>query len=343
MEKYSTPPSVTTVDAARSDFGWLSLVGRTAMGLLSPGRSVSRLSILIYHRVLSVRDPLFPGEVDAAAFEQQMRLVRSSFNVISLAEAVRAMRKGTLPPRAACVTFDDGYADNAEVALPILRKLGIQASFFVATGFLNGGRMWNDTVIEIVRGAAGPLLDLEPVGFGRFDIAGIPQRQQAISTLIGKLKYLPLQERQVQIDAICDHLRPTLPDNLMMSSDQVRELHSAGMEIGGHTVNHPILARLDTATARREIAEGKDAIEGIIGAPVRLFAYPNGKPGQDYLAEHVGIVKHLGFDAAVSTAWGAMPSAPDLYQLPRFTPWDQGANKFMLRMARNLLKRAEVV
>jgi len=248
-----------------------------------------------------------------------------------------------LPPRAACVTFDDGYADNAEVALPILQKLGIPATFFIATGFLDGGRMWNDTVIELVRGASGAELDLEQLGFGRFDITDVPQRQRAITTLIGKLKYLPLQERKEQIDAICKHLQPDLPNNLMMTADQVRQLHNAGMDIGGHTVNHPILARLDASAARREIAEGKETLEAMIGARVRLFAYPNGKPGQDYLAEHVGIVKDLGFEGAVSTAWGAMPSAPDLYQLPRFTPWDQGAHKFMLRMARNLLKRAEVV
>lgn len=327
----------------RTDFGWTALAGRAAMRVLSPGKAVSRLSILIYHRVLPARDPLFPGEVDAAAFESQMRLLKSTFNIISLSEAVERMRSKSLPARAACVTFDDGYADNAEIALPILRKLGIPATFFVATGFLNGGRMWNDTVIELVRGVRGEELDLERVGFGRFEIGSVPQRQHAIAALIGKLKYLPLHERREQIDVICNHLQPTLPDDLMMRSEQVKELHDAGMEIGGHTVNHPILARLDASSARREIAEGKEALEGIIGAPVRLFAYPNGKPSQDYLAEHVGIVKDLGFEAAVSTAWGASPSAPDLYQLPRFTPWDQGAHKFMLRMARNLLKRAERV
>jgi peptidoglycan/xylan/chitin deacetylase (PgdA/CDA1 family) len=313
------------------------------MRLLSPGKANARLSILIYHRVLPVRDPLFPGEVDAQEFEHQMRLVQSSFNILSLADAVRAIRNKTLPPGAACVTFDDGYADNAEVALPILRKLGIPATFFVATGFLNGGRMWNDTVIELVRTAPGPLLNLEAVGFGQIDVSDTPHRQEAISNLIGKLKYLPLQERQERIDALCCHVGLALPNNLMMSSRQVKELHDAGMDIGGHTINHPILARLDAQTARREIAEGKEILEGMIGAPVRLFAYPNGKPAKDYLAEHVGIVKDLGFDAAVSTAWGAISSDPDVFQLPRFTPWDRGANKFLLRMARNLLKRAELV
>ena len=90
-----------------------------------------------------------------------------------------------------------------------------------------------------------------------------------------------------------------------MTSDQVRALHEAGMEIGGHTVNHPILARTDDSVSSVEIANGKEMLEGIIGGPVRLFAYPNGKPGRDYVRQHPEMVKRLGFDAAVSTAQSA--------------------------------------
>lgn len=325
----------------RDGFDWVSTLGRTAVGLLSPGGSNNRLSILIYHRVLPQKDPLFPGEVDASEFEQQLRLLKSCMNFISLADAISGIRCGNLPPRAACVTFDDGYADNAEVALPILQKLGIPATFFVATGFLNGGRMWNDSVIEMVRRVPGPLLDLRAIDLGSFDVGATPLRQQAISTLIGTLKYLPLEERRMQIERMSDRLQLELPNNLMMTSAQVAHLHNAGMEIGGHTVSHPILARLSPSDARCEIAKGKEALEDIIQTPVRFFAYPNGKPGQDYLSEHVRIVKDLGFDAAVSTAWGAMSANADLYQLPRFTPWDRAAHKFVLRVAKNLLGKAQ--
>lgn len=324
----------------RGGFDWISTLGRAAVGLLSPGGSNNRLSILIYHRVLPQKDPLFPGEVDASEFEQQLRLLKSCMNFISLSDAVSGIRRGNLPPRAACITFDDGYADNAEVALPILQKLGIPATFFVATGFLNGGRMWNDSVIEMVRRVSG-LLDLRSIDLGSFEVATTPQRQQAISTLIGMLKYLPLDERSMQIERMGDRLQLELPANLMMTSAQVAQLHNAGMEIGGHTVSHPILARLSSSNALREIADGKESLEDIIQAPVRFFAYPNGKPGQDYLSEHVRIVKDLGFEAAVSTAWGAMPANADLYQLPRFTPWDRAAHKFVLRVAKNLLGKAQ--
>lgn len=320
---------------------WASLPCRALMSLLSPGGSSPRLSILIYHRVLPQPDPLFPEEVDSDTFDRQMGWLAACFRMMPLIDAVRGLRQGKLPPRAACITFDDGYADNAQVALPILQKHGIPATFFVATGFLDGGRMWNDTVIELVRRAPGQALDLSGMGLGRFEIGTLPQRRQAIFSLLGALKYLPLESRQSQVEEMRALVPVDLPGDLMMSTEQVRMLHGAGMEIGGHTVSHPILARLDPAAARAEIANGKEALEGIIRAPLQLFAYPNGKPGQDYLSDHVGMVRDLGFEAAVSTAWGAAPRGADLYQLPRFTPWDRGRVRFMLRMAQNMLRTAQ--
>jgi peptidoglycan/xylan/chitin deacetylase (PgdA/CDA1 family) len=326
-----------------SELDSASHFGQALMTVLSPGGSPARLSILIYHRVLPHQDALFPNEVDSLNFNRQMGWLKSCFNIIPLLDAVRSIKTGTLPPRAACITFDDGYADNAEVALPILQKHGICASFFVAAGFLNGGRMWNDTVIELVRGTPGPIFDLSAMGFGTFEIDTIEQRRQAISALLNKLKYLPLEVRKERIEQMCGLVRVTLPNNLMMSSEQVKQLHRAGMEIGGHTVNHPILARLQRAEAYSEISNGKDALGSIIRAPIRLFAYPNGKPGQDYLSDHVEMVKDIGFEAAVSTAWGVSKRGSDLHQLPRFTPWDKGSTRFMLRMAQNILRTAHTV
>jgi peptidoglycan/xylan/chitin deacetylase (PgdA/CDA1 family) len=123
----------------------------------------------------------------------------------------------------------------------------------------------------------------------------------------------------------------------MMSSEQVRALHSAGMQIGGHTGSHPILASLSANEAADEIARGKTRLEQIIGERVTMFAYPNGKPGEDYLpARDPGLVKEIGFESAVSTAWGAARRGDDLFQLPRFTPWDRSYKVFGLRMVRNL-------
>jgi peptidoglycan/xylan/chitin deacetylase (PgdA/CDA1 family) len=121
----------------------------------------------------------------------------------------------------------------------------------------------------------------------------------------------------------------------MMTSDQVRALHAAGMEIGAHTVTHPILAEVTDERARHEIAVSRSRLQAIIGAPVRLFAYPNGIPRRDYYAEHAALARELGFDAAVSTAWGAARAGDDPYQIPRFTPWDRADWRFGLRIAMN--------
>jgi peptidoglycan/xylan/chitin deacetylase (PgdA/CDA1 family) len=310
--------------------------------ILSLGSPRQRLSILIFHRVLPQPDPLFPHEMDAARFDALLGLLTACFNLVTLEEGLAQLRAGTLPPRAACITFDDGYADNAEVALPLLRRHGAMATFFVSTGFLDGGRMWNDTVIELMR-RAPEQVDLGRAGFGVLQLDSIASRRAAIDTLLSKLKYLPLGQRQDQVELLRELVGVPLPDDLMMRSAQVRELHAAGMEIGGHTVNHPILARLAPQEARREIADGKDALEGLTGAPVRTFAYPNGKPGQDYLAEHAAMAREIGFAGAVSTSWGAASARSDIHQLPRFTPWDRNQFRFALRLLQNMRRPGETV
>ena len=125
---------------------------------LQPPGPRGRLHTLIFHRVLPQRDPLFPGEVTAQDFNAICRWLKAWFHVLPMDQAVQQLREGSLPSRALAISFDDGYADNHEVALPILLQHGLPATFFVATGFLDGGRMWNDTVIEAVRNCALPQL-----------------------------------------------------------------------------------------------------------------------------------------------------------------------------------------
>jgi peptidoglycan/xylan/chitin deacetylase (PgdA/CDA1 family) len=103
-------------------------------------------------------------------------------------------------------------------------------------------------------------------------------------------------------------------------------------------VSHPILARLEPDSASSEIRDSRSRLEAITGAPVTLFAYPNGKPGLDYLREHVGMVRELGFEAAVSTARGVAHSTSDPFQLPRFTPWDRTPGRFLLRLIQNTFR-----
>jgi peptidoglycan/xylan/chitin deacetylase (PgdA/CDA1 family) len=299
-----------------------------------------RLSILIFHRVLPAPDPLLPGEPDAVLFESQMRWVASAFTVMPLLEAQRRLAAGNLPLNAACITFDDGYADNATIAAPILARLRLSATFFIATGFLDGGRMWNDTVIESIRLCRQPLLDLSSAGLGSWLCATDTQRVAAIEGLLSQLKYLRQSERDNKVRLIAD--AAGLPDHsdLMMTRDQVRELRRYGMSIGGHTVTHPILTTLPLEEARREIMDGRTDLEETLNERVKLFAYPNGKFGRDYDATHVRLVRELGFDAAVSTDWGVSDRRSDRFQLARFTPWDTALSKFGLRLAYNMTRRA---
>ncbi len=310
--------------------------------IFSPAGKGARLSIVIHHRVIPEPD-LLVGDGGLKAFEVGLNHLVKNFNVLPLSEAVSKLRNGTLPKCAACITFDDGYADNAEIALPLLQKYGVPATFFVASGFLDGGRMWNDTVIESVRLATGNELDLSSINLGIHTIATLEQRRKTLTYLINNLKYLPHETRALQVEKLSAIVSAKLPNNLMMTSAQVKQLHNAGMEIGAHTVTHPILVSIDDATARAEIEEGKTKLEAIIGAPVRLFAYPNGKPGKDYLSVHVKMVKEAGFEAAVSTAWGAAQINNDLFQLPRFTPWDKGELFYVLRMLRNMKQEIHTI
>lgn len=183
------------------------------------------------------------------------------FNVLPLDLAVNHLKDGSLPACAACITFDDGYADNHEVAAPILQRHGLTATFFIATGFLNGGRMWNDTVIESIRQAATATLDLGDLGC--FPIRTITEKRAAIESVIAQIKYLPMAERLMMAAQIAGAAHIDPPVNLMMTSTQVKALRHWGMQIGAHTVSHPILARLTDDQARHEIKASKDQLEDL--------------------------------------------------------------------------------
>ncbi len=320
---------------------------KSLISLSSGGGADARLSVLIFHRVLPIPDPLFPGEIDAAMFSLICGWLRNWCQVLPLPEAMRRLGNGSLPRRACAITFDDGYADNRTVAMPILQAHGLSATFFIASGFLDGGRMWNDTVIEALRATRLPQLDLRelpgPAVFAApLPTGSIPQRRAAIEQLLQQLKYLPGAQRVAATERIAELAQVVPPTNLMMTTQQLRELHAGGMQIGAHTVTHPILARLDPSVAFEEMVTGKLRLEHLLDAPVPLFAYPNGKPGTDYSANTVALARSAGFEAAFSTAWGAATRGSDVFQVPRFTPWDRSRLRFGLRMAANLRRRGTV-
>lgn len=317
------------------------------LSVLSPAGVSARLSILIYHRVLAVADELQPDIIDALHFDRACQWLKTWFKVLPLDEAVQRLRNGTLPSRSAAITFDDGYADNHDVAMPVLLKHALSATFFVATGYLDGGRMFNDSVAETIRRAQGAQLDLHDTvlgNLGTHDLRSIEARRAALHAILHTLRHFPVEQRT----AFCEQLQHVagvaqLPDDLMLRSDQVRHMHQAGMLMGAHTVRHPMLARLDAATARSELTQSRRSLQDLLGSPVTLFAYPNGRPNEDYSEQTVDLVRKAGFEAAFTTAWGAARRDSDAFQLPRFTPWERSKAGFGIRLAANLRRRREQV
>ncbi len=313
-----------------------ALAARALAGVAGRSRRGPGLSILIFHRVLPAFDPLFPNEIDGRRFDRMMALVARSFLVLPLDQAAEALQQGRLPRRALAITFDDGYADNCDIALPILRRHGLTATIFVATGFLDGGRMWNDSVIECLRRSTQPAVDLAALGLPVMPLGSLAERRAAIERCIAVVKYQRPPAREPLLAALHDACgRPALPEDLMLSGAKVRALHEDGMGIGAHTQSHPILRTLGEAEAEAEITGSRQALQNLLQQPVDTFAYPNGKPGQDFDQRHVELTRRLGFRLAVSTAKGVSRQGDDMFQLKRFTPWQPQPLRWLASLARH--------
>jgi hypothetical protein len=196
--------------------------------------------------------------------------------------------------------------------------------------------MWNDLVIEALRSTRRRELDLGAFGLGNYALGSVGDRRIAIDEVLGRIKYLPHSVRKRHAEGILHAAAVKAPEGLMLRRDSLRALQSMGFEIGSHTVDHPILANAPPDEAWREILESKSDLERSLGSAVTLFAYPNGRPGKDYTADHVRMVREAGFAVAVSTAPGAARRTSDPLQLPRFMPWTRRPIKFDLLMLRNL-------
>lgn len=304
------------------------------------GGNATRLGALIFHRVFPVQDPFQPSEIYAAQFDALLGALVRHFNVLPVGEAIDLWQHGRLPPRSLVITFDDGYADNYTVAYPILRKHGLEAAFFIASGYLNGGVMFNDLVIESLRRTQLEEINLEwlGLGLGLQNISDLARRRAVTERVLLKVKYLSLQARKEVLARLMSEAGVDRPVDLMMTSEQLCALRNGGMEIGGHTMNHPILAVLDERAAEDEIISNRKHLTQILGQPPRFFAYPNGKPGVDYSARNVQMVRDAGYEAAFTTSWGSLGKESDRFELPRFTPWERTAMRFSLRLAQNFLR-----
>ena len=306
---------------------------KPAFHLLSPAGEKAKLLVFIFHRVLAKADPLLVAEPDTAQFDWMMQFVSKNFNILPFGEAVSLLYSGKLPSASACISFDDGYQDNYSVALPILQRYGIVGTFFIATAFLNGGRMWNDDIIEAIRASPSNIVNWSDFGLGEHNLSSHQGKLTAIDSVLKTLKYFPHTTRETIAREISR--RAGVPDksSLMMSDDEVRSVHAAGMEIGGHTHSHPILSELKDGEAFSEITRGKIELEKILSDQIHVFAYPNGNPKRDLDSRHPVMLREAGFHSAATTEKGFGKKSNNRFMIPRFTPWDRTPTKFAIRCA----------
>ncbi len=303
---------------------------RLACKLLSQGK---KLPILMYHQVLPGEDIMRPFEITATHFEQQMHWISENFQPVDLIEGILATLEDRLPAGAIAVSFDDGYENNLSVALPILDRYRIPATFFIASDYLDGGIMWNDAVLEMFRLVSLGTLDLSHLSLGVYSITKDVERFPAALTVLKQLRHLPFKERSQKVFALTQGY--ALPTGLMMSPPQVKSLHDAGMVIGGHTLSHPILTKVSRDEAWYQIHRNKEVLESIIDAPIHCFAYPNGKPNQDYDQAIRAMVEAAGYSVAVSTSIGTGTAQTHPFEFPRYTPWRRHKWGFLAQLALN--------
>lgn len=307
--------------------------------LLSPAGSRAKLLVFIFHRVLAKKDPLLPAEPDAEQFDWMMRFVSRNFNVLPFGQAIARLNAGDLPAAAACITFDDGYQDNFSVAMPILQRYDLIGTFFIATSFLNGGRMWNDDIIESIKASSDGVVDWSEFGLKQYDLTTPQGKLISLEAILSQLKYFSHNQRQIIAREIAHRSGIKDISRLMMSSSDVRALRAAGMEVGAHTHSHPILSSVNDKEAFSEISGGKMELEAILGESVDVFAYPNGNPQCDFSTKHIEMIKSAGFCAAATTEKGVSSIGTDPFLIPRFTPWDRTRHRFSARCALALASR----
>jgi glycosyltransferase involved in cell wall biosynthesis/peptidoglycan/xylan/chitin deacetylase (PgdA/CDA1 family) len=287
------------------------------------------LTILAYHRVLPLQESLlYPFQsmvMPRDLFEQQMSHLRQHYTMLTLLEAVERLRENDLPPRSVCVTFDDGYRDNFDVALPILKKYGVPATFFVVTGVMEGKSrlLWDEVVsrvrqIKDTRGWEGLRREtMSPWLNEKINALSAGEPAETIGErLVRDMNRVSLHEREAALEVLRNATigGAKYTDPPLVSWDELREMRRAGMLIGAHTVTHPFLDELDHPTAKREIEGSIATLTERLDEPITLFSYPRGR----FKEEVKTWLQDAGVEAAVTTELGRNSPGTDPYALRRF-------------------------
>lgn len=318
-----------------------------ALGALARIRLRGAAAVLTYHRVLPGTEiescPSHPGiVVSAESFERQIRWIAKNLRPARLSDLVRLVREGRpVPSRTCLVTFDDGWRDNRLHALPVLRRHGVPAAVFLATGFVGTGRrFWQERLTlalaeRVRRGVPreGRREDEALAAIVRDLEAGGEPSLAEIARTVGSLKGLGESERAAMIDTLSPSApgagsNPVSPPDFLDWND-VREMEADGFEFGAHGVDHVILVR-EEADPVREASESRTEIERRLGRAPAAFCYPNG----DHDARVIEAVRAAGFEVAFATRRGHLRPGTDPYAIPRFNVSEEAAGPLPLYLAR---------
>ena len=280
--------------------------------------STSKFVILCYHHVGIQGNPLFNG-LPPEVFDAQMQFLRRRYRIVSLDELCRELENPTGRQQAVAITFDDGYRDLYKYAFPILRKYQLPATIFLTVGSIETGQVpWYDRVFLALRLFPAGQVELVLDRPRHFSLATQVARRQAAIEIIQCLRRLPDRRRQEG----CAELEKqvALPqeelEGRMLSWEQIRTMHRAGISFGSHTMTHPAVSRLAPVEMERELLESRQILEQRLGGPVPDFAFPFGQPA-DCANVAPALLARCGYRLAATTVWGVNTPGVNPYGLRR--------------------------
>ena len=319
-------------------------------GAFAPFRwaSSDQALILTYHR-FGEREGGAP--ISARAFAEQVKYLAAHYTLVPLSRLTGCLHKREALPRPAAITIDDGYRDAYEIAFPILRKHCAPATVFAVTEFVEGTTwLWTDKARYLTEAAAPQAFEFE-IGGGKLilKLNGDDSRATAARAVNAVLKLLPEEARDAAIERLAFSLGVRLPlrppaEYGAIDWRQAREMADAGIEIGSHTLTHPILTGLSDERLREEVVQSRDRIQSAIRRKVETFCYPNG----DYDMRAQCEVARAGYQLAVTTEVGlngrrsdplALRRIHGEYDLARFVKSTSGFETARERWRPRLLRR----
>jgi len=273
-------------------------------GIFASLREANRRKILIltYHRFVQHEHG---WATSATAFEEHLRYLTEYYSLVPLTRIHESLTNGAaLPERAAAVTIDDGFRDAYDIAFPLLRKYSVPAALFVITDFVDGKAwLWTDKLRYITAQIPAGQTTIKFNEYKlSFEFDDVSSRLRAADEVNAILKKLSSEAKDAALKEIAASLNvdlPTLPplEYGPVSWKQLKEMEEFGVEIGSHTVTHPILTTVDSEQLHRELKESRSRLETALGHRVTLFCYPNGS-----YDEHTRqAVADAGYRCAVTT------------------------------------------